>query len=382
MCRKEMTFITLALTLLSLLLATTPLWAGAFEERSSQETYARLQIKRPMVLAKGVFEFGLGYDFRPYFEYFDADGNRQDLETSDSQSAVGKQSFFNMFFRYGVSSNLTLEAAIPMRLELFRIRNVSEYEDSPLYGEEDFSTNEGNVSFANDNVEQKISGLGDVKLGFAWQLYHKNDPMRSAGLKVIYKTTSGSDAPTDSNGETSLLLGSGQADVTPIFIFKQQYAALAAQAEAGYNFRLANNVQYITTENGGTGWINPGDEVLLNGALMFQSFDFVSLEFNLHYKYRGKSKIGSSRTQYYSMTDILTDPDLAQIRAKLFRDDGRVFDSDGHGISLEPKVMFQLGNNMDVVGRVDVPVMGANTLFWGNLEPLGNTYSLNVFFRY
>ena len=184
------------------------------------------------------------------------------------------------------------------------------------------------------------------------------------------------------NNESSLRLGSGQSDIGSFIVAKQQYGSFAGRLEAGYNLRLPGNVEYIETEGGGSGWIDPGDEVMVNGNLIFQSFDFISVAFDTRYMYRGKSKIGPSRTQYYTSEEIIERPELSQLESALFRSDRRVFNSDGHFLSLDPQVILQFGGQMDLVARVDIPLLGANTLFWGNLEPLGNRYSLSLFYRY
>ena len=262
-------------------------FAGLFDPPFFQHDYPSSEVERPITLSKGWAEFMVGYSYRSSDSFFDDDGSRTDGLYDFVENTI------ELALRYGWTRNLTLGLTLP-------------------YAFKEFSNDEG--------LEMSGHGLGDGSFWLTYQALHRADPLSSVAFRFRAEFPMGNESPGGFSNDTLevILFGRGVYSLHGSVLGKKQLADFAFLAEAGYTVRLPGTVMYVAGVQGQAGRIDFGDEVFLNGAVLWQLpgpvctvgayllFPFVTLPLQLldrspeglviaaraRYVYRGETEYG------------------------------------------------------------------------------------------
>jgi hypothetical protein len=239
--------------------------AGPFTQKTSQGPALGPQVTRPHTMPKGWLELGLRADTKRSTQHRTASGKVVDHD------GVWRSSHLWLDVRQGFSKQVTLYASVPWVMAQI----------SPVAGTTTTTTAMGDahIGVLAEPWRWERAGLG-------WQL----DMKAPSGVEWPGSTSSGPDQVR------SMLTGTGVANYGAHLLGRWQPAARALlRTSAGYIAKPASVVGYVVQDDGfGNGWLDPGDEWLLDAEATVQVHTTVALSGGTCWSRRGTYAMGVS----------------------------------------------------------------------------------------
>lgn len=261
-------------------------FAGPFSRKTMHEDWPDRQVDRPLVLPKGWMEAEIAWDRKSTRDFRDEDGDR----VRYGRGSTWTYERISLNLRQGFSRRTTLYLKIPWVFA--RLHNEL-------------------------GTETATRALGDVHGGVLWEPWRDGLGIGNhLGLRLDLKAPSGVEWPGNfaggPGGTSSFLTGTGTTNLG----FHVEYSThiggpFGLQAHAGYTFRLPSVVGYVIEVDGfGNGWLDPGDEAVVDVTGIVQLSDELAFLASAWYSHRGLYKIGTSgespfRTVLYPMENTV-----------------------------------------------------------------------------
>lgn len=325
------------------LLATLPTAeAAGFQTKTMRAPLPAVEVERPLVIGKGWFEVGFGYDHKQ------ADGAWSESgQAVQWESAQWLYTTERLSIRYGIS------------------RSGELYWDIPFHY----------VRLLNDELGTDTSsfGIGEPKFGWKLELFNRSIPTSSVVLDLQYKMPTGQETAGTyvggPNTNVSFPMSTGQADLAGFLRGKQQLGPVAIEASVGYVHRFSGVSQFVVEveEYQFSGRFKPGSEIRAELAPMVQ-LGPVALHGNAVFRQWFASSLGTTAPGFF------VDENLDVVEGS----DGWSFDAGGG-------VIINATRGVDILASAMVPIRGEDLYFFPleSISPTrGPTFSTSVELRY
>jgi len=239
--------------------------AGPFTHKTTQGEAPPTQVQRGLVMPRGWLELGLGAERKNSEHHRTQSGARQ------SHAGQWRYSQLWVEVRQGFSRRVTLYGAIPWVM--------------------------AELSPAGGTVTRTVA-MGDARVGLVAEPWTWDDA--GAGFQLDLKAPSGVEWPgnvaSGPDQTSSFLTGTGITNVGAHLLGRATVAdRLGLRLSAGYVAKLPGVVGYVVQDDGfGNGWLDPGDEIRLDGVLTGQILPSLAISTGAIWSHRGVYEMGVS----------------------------------------------------------------------------------------
>lgn len=306
--------------------------AGVWEAKTMQAPYSSRELERPLLMAKGWLEFGIGADVKNATGYWDSNGQKVLFENANWLYTTER-----LDIRYGVAPRAELYWHLPVHY----------------------------LSLTNEALGTDTSGWywGDPRFGWRFEVFHRDVPLSSVATVVELKVPLGNEAPGSFISGPStfqrFITTTGTPDLRLGVDAKQQLGPVAVGGSLGYVHRFSGLVQYAleTSTFQFLGRIKPGRQVYGELALMAQ-LGPVALHARPGVEVHGPVLLGTTSP------GLMPDKNLQPVEG-----------SDGWSADLDAGLTLNAGHKVDIVYNANVPLRGEDLMFFP-IEDLHPTYGL------
>lgn len=239
--------------------------AGPFTHKTSQGEALGPHATRPLIMPKGWLEVGLRASTKASDQYRTSKGKLV------SHDGAWRYSQVWLSLRQGFSKTVTLYADVPwVSAEL-----------SPAVG-----------------TTTRTIAMGDAHVGILMEPWSWETA--GVGLQVDLKAPSGVEWPGGASGGPnqveSFLTGTGVTNVGAHLLARVDVAGrVGVRGSAGVVAKPPAVVGYVLQDDGfGNGWLDPGDEVRLEGTVVGQLHPLVAMTVGARWSRRGEYQMGVS----------------------------------------------------------------------------------------
>lgn len=330
------------LLLPALISSFSPAEAAGFQVKTMRAPLSASQVERALVIGRGWLEFDIGGDYKSATGYWDENGKAQEFDGANWLYTTER-----LGLRYGIA------------------RRAELYWNFPFHY----------VNLSNTKLKTNTSsfGLGDLSFGYKYEWFRRDAPLTSVITDLKFRMPSGSEAPASTiggpNTVTTMVLSTGQPDISLALRAKQQIGPLSVEGGVDYVHRFSAVTQFVVEveEYQFQGRFKPGDEVRVNLQPTVQAGP-VAIGVNALYGHRFLAMSGTTSA------GIIPDANLKAIQG-----------TDGGYLDLTPMVTLRLTRGFDIQASATLPLMGEDLAFWPleEISPTrGNTYSATFQLRY
>lgn len=290
--------------------------AGVFNPKTTRGPWPDNQVSEAFVLPKGWLQLELSADSKFSRAYRDGAGDRVPYEGD----TAWRYSRLWLKVDQGFSKRIRLYAHIPWVQAALR-------------------TDAGAIT--------STTALGDVHTGVTVQPWL--DQSWAAAFRVDLKAPIGVEWPSDFVGGPenieSFLTGTGITNLGAFAQGRYRFGnLLRVDAAAGYIRKFPGIVGYVVQTDGfGNGWLDPGDDLRIDGAVTTQVAPRIAVSSGLHSSFRQTYRIG------------VAGPDAP--RPTL----GPIAGTAGHFVDGWAGLSVALKQNFEVAARMEVDLLGSDT---------------------
>lgn len=310
--------------------------ASGLQAKADRELYPARQVERPLVLAKGWLQVGLGADAKVASGQWNSEGA---FETFSSLPA--QPSFTHTTQRLAVSYGLTRHGEITA----------------------DFRTHWVSLGSRDQGAETTQFGLGDPRFGYRWELYRSLAPLTSIVAVGEVKLPTANQTPGEAiDGQYAfdrVVLTTGTPDLKLGVEGKRQLGPASFALGATWVRRFSGVVDYnpLGGISPGSRLFKPGDLTLLDAEAMVQ-LGPVALRAGADFRLRQKALVAPA-------TASIFDEEAVQAMA----------DTAGWGLDLDTGAVVHASRGVDLRLGLRVPLKGEDRIFYP-VEDLTSTYGI------